>query len=260
MFLETAKVVEHCHFIEPGAEIFHLLTLSAPKIASSAKPGQFVMVRVGAAILDPLLRRPFSIFYQGKDTISLLYKVIGKGTNLMTTWEPGDKISVLGPLGKGFKIFSSEPQWLVAGGAGIAPLCFLGSRLREKKVSFKTLWGLRYKIAPALMGVIQQKLGDLIIYTENGSLGYQGLVTEGVKRLRQEEKPEGIYACGPLPMLKALFRWTKEEGIAMQVSLEANMACGVGACLGCVIETKEGYKKVCRQGPVFNAEEIKWEK
>lgn len=216
------------------------------------------MVRVGTA-LDPLLRRPFSIFCQEKDTISLLYKVVGKGTNLMTTWKPGDKISVLGPLGRGFKRFPSE-VWLVAGGAGIAPLCFLGRQLEEKGISFKTIWGLRYKIADELMTLVQEKLGTVIVYTEDGSLGYQGLVTEGVRELEKEKKPNGIYACGPLPMLKALNTWAKERHIPMQVSLEANMACGIGACLGCVVETKEGYKKVCQDGPVFDAEEIKWAK
>ena len=259
MFLETATVIEHYHFVEPGAEAFHLVTLSMPQIASKAKPGQFVMVKVGTT-LDPFLRRPFSIFYQEEDTISLLYKVVGKGTSLMTTWEPGDKVSILGPLGKGFKIFSSELQWLVAGGAGIAPLCFLGQQLKEKGIDFETIWGLRYKITNALITLVQEKLGEVVIYTEDGSLGYQGLVTEGVKKLGQKTKPNGIYACGPLPMLKALNTWINEKNIPMQISLEANMACGVGACLGCVVETKEGYKKVCQQGPVFNVKEIKWEK
>lgn len=259
MILETARVIEHTHFIASQAERFHLLTLLSPAIAAKVKPGQFVMLRVRTQ-LDPLLRRPFSIFWQEEETISLLYKVVGKGTHLMSQWQVGQEVSVLGPLGQGFRPLSGSPQWLVAGGAGIAPLFFLAKQLRQKNISFQVLWGLRYRVAQELIAFLKQHLGNLIIYTEDGSLGYQGLVTAGVESLSQKEYPKAVYACGPMPMLKALYFWTKKANISLQVSLEAYMGCGVGACLGCVIETKAGYKKVCQEGPVFNAEEIQWEK
>jgi len=259
MILETAKVLEQRHFINKGTENFHLLTLFAPNIAREAKPGQFVMVKVDYT-LDPFLRRPFSIFFCEGEKIALLYKVVGKGTNLMSNWRGGEEVSVLGPLGRGFQILPEFPQWLVAGGAGIAPLCFLGSELIKKGVSFKIIWGLRYKVREDLIDLLHEKLGSLIIYTEDGSMGYQGLVTSGVEALYEKQKPAGIYACGPWPMLKALAFWTEKENIPMQVSLETQMACGIGACLGCIIEGKDGYKKLCQQGPVFKAEEIKWER
>ncbi len=259
MIVETARVIEHKHFIAPHAEEFHLLTLLAPEIAAKAQPGQFVMLRIGTQ-LDPLLRRPFSIFWQEEETISLLYKVVGKGTHLMAQWQAGQEVNILGPLGQGFTFISGSPQWLVAGGAGIAPLFFLAKQLSQKNISFQLLWGLRYRVAQELIAFLKQHLDNLTIYTEDGSLGYQGLVTEGVEHLYQQERPQVIYACGPMPMLRALYAWTKKENIPLQVSLEAHMACGVGACLGCVVETTSGYKKVCQDGPVFNAEEIKWEK
>ena len=259
MILERAKIGEQRHFIKEGTEDFYLLTLIAPNIAREAKPGQFVMIKASYT-LDPFLRRPFSIFFCEGEKIVLLYKVVGKGTNLMSNWRGGEKVSVLGPLGRGFQIMAECPQWLVAGGTGIAPLYFLGAELAKKGIGVQFIWGLRYKVAQGLLDLLNEKLGSLVIYTEDGSMGDQGLVTSGVEALYEKQKPAGIYACGPWPMLKALAFWAKKENIPMQVSLETQMACGIGACLGCIVEGKDGYKKLCQQGPVFKAEEIKWER
>ena len=256
MFLEIAKVVKHIHFVIEDAEAFHLLILNAPKIASCAKPGQFLMVKISNNF-DPLLRRPFSIFFCEKEKIAILYKVVGKGTKLMTYWKEGDNVNILGPLGNGFKVYSLSSIWLLAGGAGIAPLFFLAKVLKKKKANFKFIWGLRYKVHSELLAFLKENF-DITIYTEDGSLGYQGLIMDGVKKFFDKKKPNFIYACGPLPMLKALAIWNKDKKIPMQISLETNMACGIGACLGCVISTKAGYCKVCQDGPIFDVEEIIW--
>ncbi len=258
MILEVATVVEHRHFVASKAESFHILKLRSPEIAVQAMPGQFVMLRVNE-LFDPLLRRPFSIFHTEKDCLYLFYKVVGKGTSLMSQWSQGREVSLLGPLGNGFGLPSKDVPWLVAGGAGIAPLFFLHHYLKHHGYRPKILWGLRYRISQELIDFLSKYLDNIVIYTEDGSLGYQGLVTEGVEKLYQITKPSKIYACGPIPMLKSVYDWLKNKDIPMEVSLEAQMACGIGACLGCIIKGKEGYKKVCCEGPVFDAREIKWD-
>jgi dihydroorotate dehydrogenase electron transfer subunit len=259
MVLEIAKIVRHLHFTTKGGEDFHLLILFSPFIAKEAKPGQFIMLKV-SPFLDPFLRRPFSIFFVEGQNIALLYKVVGKGTNLMVNLKEKAKISLLGPLGKGFSLYHQGPQWLVAGGVGIGGVFFLANLLKKEGIKSNFLFGLRYKVDKDLIDLLKEKFGDLIIYTEDGSMGYRGMISKGIYSLYEKERPACIYACGPWPMLNSLALWAKRKNIPMQVSLETYMACGLGACLGCVVNGVDGYKKVCQDGPVFMAEEIKWEK
>jgi len=256
MLLEKAKVIKHIHFVAKDTDAFHLLILNAPQIALQTKPGQFLMVQVSNNF-DPLLRRPFSIFFCERENIAILYKVVGKGTKIMSKWKEGNNVSLLGPLGNGFRISFSSSIWLIAGGTGIAPLFSLAKALKEKRIKFEFIWGLRYKVDCKLLDFIRKHI-KITVYTEDGSMGYKGLVTDGVNNLFSKKRPDIVYACGPLPMLKALSKWAKKENIAMQVSLETHMACGIGACLGCVISAKNGYRKVCKDGPIFDVKEIKW--
>jgi len=242
----------------------YVMGLKAPEIVAAASPGQFVMIRVGSA-LEPLLRRPFSIggTLQG-ELLLILYKVIGRGTGLMAKAEKGDRMAVLGPLGRGF----SQPRpgkrpILAAGGIGIAPLLFLAQALAAAKPLF--LAGYR----SAAERVPFDKFGltdeNLLIATDDGSLGHHGFVTELLEtHIHQLKKASAIvYACGPAPMLKKVAALTISSQTPCQMSLEANMACGLGACQGCAVKSSTPdrltYYLVCKDGPIFPARAIDWE-
>ena len=241
-----------------------LLRLYSPELAADANPGQFLMVKVDDSI-DPVLRRPFSICGVEDDgTVKVLYKVVGRGTAILSNRKAGDHLSVLGPLGKGFKIpDESSKTFYVAGGIGIAPLIFLYQKTRSSDITFLT--GFRNSdevIDPALTG---SKI-DHLTATDDGSKGYNGRVTELLaEHLEQCNRDDiSIYACGPLPMLKAVKDVSQKYGIPCQVSMETLMACGLGACQGCVVRsditrTNTTYLHVCKEGPVFDINEIDWD-
>jgi dihydroorotate dehydrogenase electron transfer subunit len=243
-----------------GAEIYRF-TVKVPDIAQEAKPGQFVMVKIGEG-LDPLLRRPFSV-HQVVDggLIQILFKVVGKGTKLLTTLHAGMPLDILGPLGKGFIPATEQTHCLVGGGIGIAPLLFLVKQLLAKNEpgTIKVLLGARSRDEIEVLADDFGSLGlEVLIATEDGSLGTKGLVTDLMSSL--SENARMVYSCGPYPMLRAVAGLSREKSWNCQVSLEAVMACGLGACLGCTVmgAGMQGYVHVCKDGPVFNAEEIAW--
>lgn len=231
------------------------LTFNAPLIAKLAKPGQFVNVRINEGV-EPLLRRPFSIHRVMHNSISLLYKVVGRGTEILSEKKPGEHLDIIGPLGKGFEYsspvrqFASSPV-LIAGGMGVAPLVFLAEKLTDYRPI--VLIGAKTK-SEILCAKEFKDLGcEVKIATDDGSQGFKGKVTELLKDLLGT-----IYACGPKPMLKEIARISQEFKVPAQVSLEEHMACAIGACLGCVVKTKNGSKRVCADGPVFKQEQINW--
>jgi len=260
---------------------FHLV-LRIPKIAKDSLPGQFFNIKVSDTC-EPLLRRPLSIHRVKGTNIEFLYEVVGRATQILSQRRPGEYLDVIGPLGNGFNLtpntYNLTPI-LVAGGIGVAPLLFLADKLAysverrayRKNKKFK-LSAKRYPLnALVLIGakstgqVLRKKefkaLGcEVKIATDDASEGFKGKVTELLKNilpLAISHKPLAIYACGPRPMLKEIIRISKKYNIPTQVSLEEHMACGIGACLGCVMNTKEGFKRVCKEGPVFNGDEIIW--
>lgn len=241
-----------------------LLRVSSTGLASNAKPGQFLMVKVNESI-DPVLRRPFSICgVEDESIIKILYKIIGKGTEILSNKKAGENLSVLGPLGKGFKApDQSKKTFLVAGGIGIAPLLFLYQEIKSPDVTFFT--GFRTS-AEIIDPVLTGNNTDNLIATDDGSKGYNGRVTDLlVESLEQYKQNDiSIYACGPLPMLKAVKNVSIKYDIPCQVSMETFMACGLGACQGCVVRsditrTNTSYLHVCKEGPVFDINEIDWE-
>jgi len=240
------------------------MAILAPRIAITARPGQFVHLRCQEE-LEPLLRRPFSFHRINGGSFEILYKVIGRGTNLLAKKKKGDTIDTLGPLGNGFNIirnskFEIRNSILVAGGMGVAPLLALGERLAGRRNTL-VLIGARNKKEVLCENEFKQLGAKVQIATDDGSRGRKGLVTDLLKKVLRNTKYEirnTIYACGPKPMLKEIARLSSSLGISAYGSLEENMACGVGACLGCAIGTREGYKRVCKDGPVFNLREIKW--
>ena len=236
------------------ASDYYKMSLDAPSIAKRARPGQFVNIRISEKY-EPLLRRPFGVHkVQGKK-IEILYEVVGKGTKLLSKKKPGEKLDILGPLGNGFSMLDRRHSILVAGGMGVAPLIFLAEKLAGNQSL--VLIGAK-KRSQVLCEEEFKKLGcDVKIATDDGSCGFKGLVTRLLKKnLSNRNRPSVIFACGPKPMLKEIIKISKKYRISAQVSLEEHMACGVGACFGCVVQTKKGYKRVCKDGPVFDAKEL----
>jgi dihydroorotate dehydrogenase electron transfer subunit len=252
---------------------FFRLVLAAPDIAKQTLPGQFISVRINQA-LEPLLRRPLSIHRVSGANIEILYEIVGKGTQLLAQKKAGEYLDVIGPLGSGFSlqlpVSISRPPILVAGGIGVAPLLFLAEKIAGGRGL--VLIGAKDK-GHILCEKEFKDLGcEVKIATDNGSRGLKGRVTELLKSTlaarKNIEKPDmccpghdtAIYACGPHPMLKEVAALAKKYNIPAQVSMEEHMACGIGACLGCVVKTGTDftYKRVCKDGPVFKAKEIIW--
>lgn len=238
------------------------LTLQADQIAAVARPGQFVMVRAGMGN-DPLLRRPFSIHQTSSSgRIQLFFKVVGQGTKLLAHCKEGEKLSVFGPLGRGFHIDPGKSACLVGGGMGIAPMLFLAKRICQTKKSTETdliiLGGRdRDEIEP-LVADFQFLDLHVMTATDDGSLGLHGMATDVLKTI---DLPQNctVYTCGPVPMMKEVYRQCREHKLECQVAVESFMACGMGACLGCNLEARDGgYVHVCSDGPVFNAEDLVW--
>ena len=240
-----------------------LMGLRSAEIVIQARPGQFVMIRVGMNT-DPLLRRPFSICgTRREDLFLILYKIVGKGTAIMSNAMKGEKLSVVGPLGRGFE--PPEPgrkSLFVSGGIGVAPLVFLAQEVKNNLV-FMAGYRSANEIVP--MEQVGLSLTDISIATDDGTAGHSGFATELLESHLAgfaEDHPE-IFACGPLPMLKRVAALTIERDIPCQVSLEANMACGLGACQGCAVkaskDSNKTYYHVCQDGPVFDVHTLDWE-
>jgi len=199
-----------------------------------------------------------------------LYKVVGKGTTFLSQRKKGEEIDLIGPLGKGFEIKDLKPQSrviLVAGGMGVAPLIFLGEKLaklkiKNEKLKINIFIGAKNSREILCQEEFEQLGAEVEIATEDGSLGYQGLVSDLLKSKlsTMDYGPSTfLYACGPKAMLKEVAFISQKYKIPGQVSLEQFMGCGIGACHCCVVRTKQGYQRVCKEGPVFSADQILWE-
>ncbi len=241
-----------------GPRFYHLTLQDAGTILR-ALPGQFVMLRAGRGT-DPLLRRPLGVHSVKGRTFSCLYEVVGPGTAWLSGLSKGDTVSVLGPLGSGFAYAKTGPQdVLVAGGMGVAPLLFLAQRLRKEGSEPLVLIGGRTKSHILCEKEFAAAKCRVRIATDDGSRGYRGYVSGLLeKELSRLAHPCRVFSCGPHPMLKAVAQVCAARNVPAQVSLEAHMACGIGACLGCVVETDSGLQRVCHEGPVFEASRLKW--
>ncbi len=236
-----------------------LLTLQYPGELPDMVAGQFAELQVPSAKV--MLRRPISIHSidRKNNLIEFLIQIVGEGTRSLADIKAGDKINVLLPLGNGFSYRSTHvaKPLLIGGGVGVAPLLFLGQEFAEHGIRPTFLFGGRTE-SLILRKEEFQKYGDLFMTTEDGSAGEKGFVTNH-SLLMDSEAFDRIYACGPTPMLKAVARWAKEHEMACEVSLEHKMACGIGACLCCVEDTADqGNVCVCKEGPVFEIDRLKW--
>jgi len=251
----TARIVAK-EEIAPG--IFRI-TLFAPAVAREAQPGQFVHVCCGEH-QSYILRRPFSIHrVVGADAFDILVREVGEGTKWLASRRPKDSVDLIGPLGRGFNVDGDFSRaMIVAGGMGIAPMVFLAGKIAENKVKVYTVMGAAGRTQLLDFMDLKRLTRRIAVATEDGSQGHKGLVTDILSKEIEESGPERIFACGPAAMLRPVAGISRRFGIPCQVSLEARMACGVGACLGCAIEAREGYVKVCSDGPVFSADELGW--
>lgn len=221
---------------------------------TDAKPGQFVQVSVSDTY-DPFLKRPISVHDAQAGMLTLLYRVWGRGTEYLSKKQTGDTLAVVGPLGNGFPV-ASRSAVVIAGGIGAAPLYYLLRDLKRRQIKSSFFYGARTESELVLRDAFRSLAGEYFEATDDGTAGYHGLVTD-LARDENADSGADVYACGPTPMLRAAAGWAKSSGRLCYVSLEARMACGVGACLGCVIPGASGeYRRVCVDGPVFRAEEV----
>lgn len=230
----------------------YLLWADAPDIASKSRPGQFVMVRA-CDDYERLLRRPLSVHrVRGDGQIALLYEIIGRGTQWLSQRTAGETVDMLGPLGRGFEV-NAQNLLLVAGGCGIAPLVFLAEKALSKKRHMIMLVGAKSADRVYPRELMPADIATVTI-TEDGSLGERGMPTDLMAEFTNAH--DQIFACGPQEMYRAMAEidWLKDRPV--QVSLEARMGCGFGVCFGCTIRTRQGLKRVCKDGPVFELSDL----
>ncbi len=282
MIQMTANILAN----EPLNQDCWRMTLDAQQIASEIKPGQFVHVKLSGG-KGPLFRRPLSVFRRIERNgnmlgIEIVYKVVGLGTKLMAELRGGDSLDVLGPQGHGFEWNRERPtQVVLAGGTGAACLFMLAEELSQAGLPLTILLGGQSKGAVLLEREFAVLKGQVMVSTDDGSYGYHGLVTQMLENALETGKLSSdcaIYASGPEPMLKSLASICQKLSIPAQVSMERHMMCGIGACLGCVCKVNPhrvsqhrdldcshiqfvadrefGYALVCKDGPVFDINEV----
>jgi dihydroorotate dehydrogenase electron transfer subunit len=248
--------------IAPG---FFRMRLALPSANRVFSPGQFFQLAVGTGTTAPFLRRPFAPAELSPESFAFVYAVVGEGTRLMSRLRPGDRVGLLAPLGKGYARPVSGSRVVLAGGGGGGPsLGPLAAALRENGTEVISILGAR--TAGRLVGGDSLEPGShrLVSCTDDGSAGFAGTAADALAAEIAGGRVDAVFACGPAPMLKAVARITAAKNIPCQVSMEERMACGFGACVGCVVEmllpdgkgTK--YGRVCHDGPVFDAGTIVW--
>ncbi|TET18070.1 MAG: dihydroorotate dehydrogenase electron transfer subunit [Dehalococcoidia bacterium] len=233
----------------------YLIWLESPQVASEAKPGQFVMVRCGEGS-EHLLRRPFSIHRLDNNKLALLFTVVGKGTHWLAQCRAGNNMDLLGPLGNGYSI---QPDWhnllFLAGGIGIAPLCFLAEKALNQGCSVRLLLGASTATQLYPRHLLPAE-AELIITTEDGTAGREGLITDFLPDF--VGWADQIFACGPTLMYHTMAAQSQQllKVKSVQISLEVRMGCGLGVCYGCTVKTKNGLKQVCKDGPIFDLDDF----
>jgi dihydroorotate dehydrogenase electron transfer subunit len=260
--VRPTPALEHVRVLanERVAEGVGLIALHAPRCAASVLPGQFVHLRVARGT-EPLLRRPFSVHRVRGERLEILYQVLGAGTLLLAEKEAGDEtMDLVGPLGQGWTIPDGAAHaLLVAGGLGAAPLGMLAEALAARGIASVVAQGAPTRERLVARALFEGVCRRVEVATDDGSAGESGLVTAMTARLLERERFDVVYCCGPEAMQRAVAAQAREADVRCQVSLERLMACGIGACLSCVVTTSAGPKRACVDGPVFSAEEVSWD-
>lgn len=239
-------------------------SVKAKEITETAKPGNFIEIRVTDQV-EPFLRRPISIYNIDKENgiLQFIFQVKGNGTEILSKREEGQEVDIIGPLGNGtFKFDEFQNIAVIGGGIGVFPLYELSKRAKEAGKNVNIYLGFRDKEYVVLEKEFEQVSDKLLLATDNGSYGKNGFAINFLKEDSEKQKPDCIYACGPLPMLRAVKEFAMQNDIPCQVSLEERMGCGIGVCVGCSVKTAKSpkdapeYYGVCKVGPVFDAKEV----
>ena len=240
----NTKIIEN---IETAKNIYRLIV----EADMSGKPGQFVQVRLPSD--EFTLRRPFGIASISGGQIKMFYRVVGHGTKILTSCKSGEIINLIGPLGNGFEIVDDEKNLLIGGGMGLAPLLFAAKKSKSADVF---MGGRNAEEVIFWQDEFKNFAENIFVMTDDGSYGSKGFVTDFLPETLNKTHYDKILVCGPEIMMRKVAKIAKEYHIACQVSMEKRMACGLGACLSCSIDTIHGRRKVCKDGPIFNAEEV----
>lgn len=243
---------------------FGYMELQCPEIAKEKNAGRFFMLSPhnnNTYITDPLLKRPFAICdIVSEDIFTCLYMIAGRGTHILSEALPGNDFLVTGPIGNFFRLEKNAKIALMAGGIGLAPMINAAKKLKELGTHVTLYYGGRSKEDILMPEFLHEICDEVIITTDDGSLGIKGLVTEPLKERIKDYKK--IYACGPNRMLQASASLCSENSVPIEVSLDEQMGCGVGACLGCIILINENGKQVkkrcCVEGPIFDGTKVDW--
>ena len=239
----------------------YFMELESPRIAPLVQPGQFIHMQLNG-LDDHILRRPFSVFDADAQSgrMTVLYQVVGTGTQFMTQVSAGHTFDLIGSVGRGWTLPTPEQRvLLVGGGVGAAPLFMLCKSAHAAGAVVDVVIGAATKDALVTYDFYKRVQGDaLYCATDDGSFGSHGFCTGPAGELLQKNSYDQVYVCGPEPLMHALAKCAKEAAVPCQVSLEKRMACGVGACLSCVVETTQGRRRACVDGPIFEAEKVVW--
>lgn len=238
----------------------NLLTFIPLSDTKEPEPGQFYMIGTGGDGYDPLLKRPFSLLRKKGSGVQMLYRIKGRGTMMIRDVKEGSVIDVLGPLGNPYPMPENESvPIIVAGGIGIASVFSLAEKFSRTAYIF---YGARTQSELMFLEELKGFAKELFISTDDGSYGKKGTIVDVLADFFTRNSSlvtrHLIYACGPAPLFRSLCEVVRNKGVKTYVSLEENMACGVGACLGCVTRTVDGHKSVCKEGPVFDIRDIVW--
>ncbi|MFP4017312.1 MAG: dihydroorotate dehydrogenase electron transfer subunit, partial [Halanaerobiales bacterium] len=240
---------------DPIGKDYYLLELEAPDIIEQALPGRFLNLKLSSDNnYDPLLRRPLSIHDINPTTnsIYLLYRIVGRGTQILSTYTTGHTLDILGPLGTGFSTNKSKENILVIGGGmGIAPLYYLCKKLSENNKLTIVLGTNNMRNLEYFSDIFKELEQEIYLTTIDGSMGFKGNVVELCNKKINVSEYDYIYTCGPEPMLKPVQDMAIQNEIDGEVSMEERMGCGIGLCLSCVCDTKTGNQRVCKEGPVL---------
>ena len=236
-----------------------LMKIESEWLRDNSLPGQFVNITPQENTTDPLLKIPLGVHSVDDGGITLLYRVVGQGTELLASRKVGEEVTVLGPLGNGFDLkIDFDSVFLIAGGCGVSPLYFLAAELVRQNKQVDLFLGAANEKYLVCENEFKQLNIPIHVATDDGSKGYHGYIAECLEEYLNNNNIANsvIYASGPTPMLRAVKQISRDFNISAQLSFEAYMACGIGVCLGCAIATKNGYKLCCKDGPVFNADDI----
>lgn len=225
----------------------YLMELKGP--TSWIKPGKFLNIRVPSKFL----RRPMSIYDWNSSTLKVLYRLVGSGTQILSTLKPKEKLEVLIDLGNSYEPSKEKKQLIVCGGCGIGSVYSLAKQLTKNKIDVSLVIGFKNKKDMFLLPEWKKVCKQLIVCTDDGSYGFKGNVVDAIKKHNLENLY--YYTCGSENLMKAVFKCCSNEG---QLSLEARMGCGFGCCMGCSIQTKNGPKRICKEGTIFNSKELLW--